>query len=199
MLADPGSLSVSALLAQAPALIAGAMLLRGSLAAAAVVRWVPAFLIPVLLGFLLAGPPAGPIGLTLAYVRIHPAEAVLGASQYLLGIFSAIWLFRQLGSRAIEDARAAEGRQPRQALWAPIAMGTTVSLAGFLAFLPATQSEAGRAKAMAAEQLGPGYRYHLSEIRYIRSAEGSSSVAAIVTAWNSREIKRIPVHWKLLP
>lgn len=199
---NPGALTVSGLLAQLPVLVAGVMLWRGSLAAVAVVRWLAAFSIPLLLSLFLIGPLSAPVGLVLTYARIHPDEAALAVVRYLLSLLPSIWLFRQLGSTPVEEARAAAGRK-RHEMWVPLALGTVVPVLSVIVFaftrFAGSNETAVRAESLAARQLGPGYRYHMTEIKLIRGSTGGggAAVEAVVTAWYAREIRKVPVQWEL--
>lgn len=54
---------------------------------------------------------------------------------------------------------------------------------------------AAKAKAIAQQQLGAAYRYHVSSLNIATSSRGTF-VAGIVTAWNEREIRSVPVSWE---
>ena len=47
---------------------------------------------------------------------------------------------------------------------------------------------------MAEKVVGPGYRFYVSSLRIVESRQ-VKSVSGVVTAWNEKEIKDIPVHW----
>jgi hypothetical protein len=48
---------------------------------------------------------------------------------------------------------------------------------------------------MAEQQIGPGYRFHVSSLTVAKNNRGTI-VSGVVTAWNDNEIKSLPVHWK---
>jgi hypothetical protein len=51
------------------------------------------------------------------------------------------------------------------------------------------------AEALAMQQLGPDYRYHLSWISSTKTDHGAS-VSGVVTAWNDQELKTVLLHWE---
>jgi len=53
---------------------------------------------------------------------------------------------------------------------------------------------AKRAIEVAASQLGPGYAYHVTSIHWMSRGHGTD-VSAVVTAWNTQEIRNVPVQW----
>ena len=51
------------------------------------------------------------------------------------------------------------------------------------------------AKAMARQQLGAGFHYHVSSLN-INTGGGLTSVDGMVTAWNEKEIRQVRVQWQ---
>jgi hypothetical protein len=76
------------------------------------------------------------------------------------------------------------------ALGIALVVGLGISLNVFL-----RGASAEHAKSMAEERIGSGYRFHVSSLR-ISSVGDSESASGVVTAWNDKEIKDIPVHWE---
>jgi hypothetical protein len=59
-----------------------------------------------------------------------------------------------------------------------------------------TGGETGKhAMDLAAAKLGPGYRYHVRSLHVSTTGQGTS-VFGVVTAWNSSELRDIPVAWR---
>jgi hypothetical protein len=54
---------------------------------------------------------------------------------------------------------------------------------------------AERAKREAAKEVGPGFAYHVTSL-YINDSPGRKRVSAVVTAWNDKEVRDVPVHWE---
>ena len=177
------------------AVIAGVFLLRGSLRAASVVRWLSMFMLVGFGTMVLASPLLQPWDLTVAEIRLN-AWAIGGALIFpALALGLLVWLYRQLGKAPVLAARAAAGR-PIRDMRVPALIGVgmvvvlTVSLSVFLAGETAT-----KAKSIAAQQLGVRYRYHVSSLNIQVNSSGKF-VSAVITAWNGNEVKRVPVHWE---
>jgi len=56
-------------------------------------------------------------------------------------------------------------------------------------------SAAKHAVDVASGDLGPGYHYFVSSLRFAASTRGTA-YSAIVIAWNENEIREIPVKWQ---
>ncbi|MES2958041.1 MAG: hypothetical protein V4792_07625 [Pseudomonadota bacterium] len=177
------------------AVVAGIFLLRGSLRAASIVRWFAMFMLVGFLALVLAWPFIQPVDLTLTQVRLSPFAAVISAA-FMFGVLVLLyWLQRQLGEMPVQSARAAAGRKIRDMrVPAAAGVGLVVVLALFLSLLLGGES-AAKAISIAQQQLGPAYRYHVSSLNIAKSNEGTS-VTGLVTAWNDKEIRSVPVGWQ---
>lgn len=176
------------------AIIAGIFLLRGSLRAASLVRWFAVFMLAAILALVVAWPFLQPIGLTLTQARLNPGLAIAVAALVALLLVLLFWVSRELGSEPVLTARAAAGRKVRD-MRVPAAIGVTlVVLVGAFVWILLGGETAGRARAVAEQQLGPGYRYHVSSLKISKSSKGTA-VAGVVTAWNEKEIRHVPVRW----
>jgi hypothetical protein len=177
------------------AVIAGVFLLRGSLRAASVVRWFSAFMLAGFLALIVAWPFVQPLDLTLTEARLSPRSATgtLALVAFVLGLLA--WLYRQLASQPLLAARAAAGR-PRRDMRIPAAagVGLVVLLVVFMFLLLGGES-AGKARAIAEQQLGSNYRYHVSSLNIQMNSQGKY-VSGMVTAWNDKEIRSVPVRWE---
>ncbi len=177
------------------AVIAGIFLLRGSLRAASIVRWFAAFMIAAFVGLLLAWPLMQPIDLTLTQVRLSPLSTLTSLGLLVLIFALLSWLVRELGRTSILEARAAEGRKSRD-MRIPVVLGVGLiaMLVVFLNLLLGGDS-ASKAKALAEQDLGSSYRYHVSSMNIAKTSQGTF-ISGVVTAWNEREIHNIPVKWE---
>lgn len=174
----------------------GIFLLRGSLRAASVLRWLAVFLLAVCATELLLFPLLAPLDLWLTTLRLQPGKMIPPAVM-LLGLpLLSVWLIRELGREPVQAARDVAGRKRRD-LRIPAALGT-LTVAGLFAviyFWFGSSSAAGaKARALAEQKLGHGYRYHVDWLKYERH-DDKTSVFAWVTAWNDREIIRGPISW----
>lgn len=177
------------------AVIAGVFLLRGSLRAASVVRWLSVFMLAAFLTLILAWPLVQPWDLTVTEIRLNPwsAGGTVAFAALVFGLLA--WLYSQLGRASVLAARAAAGRPNRDMrIPAAVGVGLVAILVAFLSvFL--TGESASKAKSIAAQQLGDGYRYHVSSLN-IQMNNGGKFVSSVVTAWNAKEIKSVPVRWE---
>jgi hypothetical protein len=177
------------------AIPAGVFLLRGGPRAVLWVRTITVFLSVFGVAALFAAPVYQPLDLTITEIRLHPGDFALGAcvATILLGLL--LWVTRQLGRATIEDAIASahirrwDMRMPAQA------GGGFAAMAALLLWLMLHGQSAELATSLAFQQLGPGYRYHLSWISNSNDGHGRS-VTGVVTAWNRNEVKTVLLHWE---
>jgi hypothetical protein len=177
------------------AVVAGVFLLRGSLRAASIVRWFAVFILAAFLALLVAWPFVQPLGLTLAQLRLNPgpSAATIVFLVFLLGLL--YWLARELGCEPVQAARARAGQKQRDMrIPAAIGVALVIAVASFLGFLLRGES-ATRAKSIAAQQVGPGYHFHVRSLSIAKNNRGTF-VSGVVTAWNDKDIKNVPVHWE---
>jgi len=177
------------------AAIAGVYLMRGSLRAAVLVRWYSMFMLAVFASFILATPFWQPFDLTLTQLRLSPWKAVgmFSLVAFVLGLLA--WLYTQLGSESIRKALDAAGRTSRD-MRIPAVLGVGLVVVGTICMSVILHGEsASKALSIAARQLGPEYHYHLNSLRISTNRRGKF-VSGEVTAWDSREIVRIPVRWE---
>ena len=104
------------------------------------------------------------------------------------------WLAKELGREPVLAARASAGRKPRDMrIPAAAGVGMVVVMIIFMTLLLGGET-ADRAKSMAEQQTGPGYRFHVSSLNIATNNQGTF-VSGVVTAWNDNEIRTVPVHW----
>lgn len=172
------------------AVIAGLLLLGGSLRTASVVRWFSVFMLSSVAIALPLSPLVQPLDLTLVQVRNAPVDASFLAVFY--AAICALWalLAVALGKPEVHAARAAAGRRRRD-MRIPGGLGAGLALLAIVGLSVVLNGEsAEKAKALAQEQAGPDYRYSVRALNFT-----NHSVAALVTAWNDREVRQIPVTW----
>lgn len=177
------------------AVVAGIFLIRGSLRAASIVRWFALFMLSAFVALLIALPFMQPVSLTLTQLRLSPGAsfATVAFMAFVLGLL--FWVAKELGREPIQAARASAGRKQRD-MRIPVAggVGLVIVMGIFMAVLLGGES-ADRAKTMAAQQVGPGYRFHVSSLNIAKNNKGTF-VSGVVTAWNDNEIRNIAVHWE---
>lgn len=177
------------------AVIAGALLMRGNLAVASFVRWTSVFFLAGFIAGAMAMPFMQPLDLTLAQVRLEPASlaAPLVLAALLCGLW--FWMARELGREPVLAARTAAGRRQMD-MRIPVALGVTlvVLCGGLLQFMNRGES-AEHARALAAEQVGPDFRFQIRAMTVNKTVHGTQ-VSALVAAWNDREIRDVAVEWR---
>ncbi len=176
------------------AIIAGFLVMRGSLRAASLVRWAGALVASAMVTLVGVWPFVQPIDLTLTLARLNPGTVALALAVAAALLAVLVWLVRQLGRPAVLQARAAAGR-PLRRLAIPIVLGAALTAGlAVIAITFASGALAARAREMAAAQLGSGFRYHVTAMN-IRATEQGTSVRGIVTAWNATEVRNVAVRW----
>ncbi len=172
------------------AVIAGVLLIRGGVKTARVVRWLSAFIIISFIGMLFLFPIAIPIDLLITQLKLDPVDMLGPYAFAILLVGILIWVYLQLSSYgALEKLKQAGYKtgKPKSALYAALAIMVFVGV--MFAFLFNSKS-AAKAKALAEEQLGASYKYHIGSL----SISGNSG-SAEVTAYNENEIKAVNVKW----
>jgi hypothetical protein len=177
------------------AVIAGVFLLRGSLRAAAVVRWFALFLLAALVSGTLVAPILQPLDLTLTQFQINPLAFLGSLALFAVGLALFAWLGRELGSPPVQLARKTAGLPVRRP-GIPVALGVTLAVVLAVVSLLVQRSESAvRAVQEARATLGDEYVYHVSSLNYRSSTEGKL-VSGVVTAWKSGSVKSLPFHWR---
>jgi hypothetical protein len=172
------------------AVIAGVLLIKGGVKTAHIVRWFSAFFVIVFIGMIFLFPITMPIQLLATQIKLNPIGTLGSYAFLLVSIGVLIWIYKQLstpGALAILGQAGYKTSTPKSALYAAIGI---MVLGGVMFTLLFNSESAEKAKALAKEQLGPAYEYHISNM-HISGDKGS----AIVTAYNSSEIKDVKVKW----
>jgi len=173
----------------------GILLVRGSLRTAATVRWFGIFFLAASSAMLIAWPTLQPIDLTLTEIRLNPGGSV-GYAAFLILIFALLcWVVTELGRDPVQMAIHTAGLKRRDmrmpaVLGVVLVIGLGVSLHFFLG-----GESAQRAKSIAEEKMGLGYKLTVRSLS-ISGSGGATSVSGVVTAWNDKEVREIPVHWE---
>lgn len=176
------------------AVVAGILVWRGSLRMALWMRWCAALLLAAGLSLLFFLPLMQPFSLTFAQLRLGQGPSPFWLAGAVLGVGLLAWLVWQLGHAPIRAACGPAGLTPRD-LRIPAAAGVGLVLAlGVFVVAMRVGAPAQQARALAAQAVGDGYRFHIARISREHSATGTR-VSAVVTAWNESEIRQIPVQW----
>jgi hypothetical protein len=148
-----------------------------------------------LLSLVLAWPFVQPLDLTLTQLRLSPLGTAVSAALLLGVLVLLFWLQQQLGRAPVLTAHAALGRKTRD-MRVPAAAGVALVLlfTGALSLMLRGDS-AAKVRSMAQQQLGAEFRYHVSSLSIAKNNRGTR-VEAVVTAWNDKEVRSVPVEWE---
>ncbi|NKI17535.1 hypothetical protein HCU74_08900 [Spongiibacter sp. KMU-166] len=172
------------------AVIAGILLIKGGVKTARAVRWFSAFLFVAFIGLLAVMPIITPVGLLITQIKLN-ALSVVGSFAYgLVFVGVLIWVHIQLSTpeslRVLEKA----GYKTAKPKSAYIAGAGLLALAVGLSTAFLNGESAQKAKALAKEQLGPEFNYHVTSMTTF-GRSGHASVAA----YTDKEIHRVQVQW----
>lgn len=179
------------------AVMAGILLLRGSLRAASVVRSFALFFAAALVSVLVVSPLLQPSDLTLTQVRLNPGASAALALFIALTLALFFWVARELGSAPVLDAQKSSGQAPTARRTAiPVVLGMALALVVATVSVLVQRSESGkRAMLEARIKLGEGFKYHVSSMNY-NSSGGVTRVSGTITAWKAETIQSVPFAWK---
>lgn len=173
---------------------AGALMLRGSVASAALVRWTVAFTLASVVALLPLAAFLLPVDLLRTCARLYPGWTgfALAITAALLLLFA--WLQYELARAPVRESLRAAGK-----LWGlrgAVALGAGMTvLAGGLIALLLRGDLATQAVARAQAQLGSGYRYQVLMLAGSYE-QGVVGFQGSVVAWNDREVRWVPVRWE---
>lgn len=174
------------------AVVAGILLLRGSLVTARIVTWFSAFMFSgLLLGSVIVFPWMRPLDYWLLTFHKDPSGSLLSIVVGAALLFWLFWVYRQLRSPAVMEARAAAGQRvgvPRSAFFAGSALAILMAV---LLQLSLKGDSTEKAVRLATQQHGSQYKYFVSSINW-----AGHHVSARLTAYNDKESKEVRIEWK---
>jgi hypothetical protein len=180
------------------AIIAGILLVRGGLRTANIVAFFSAFILSTSVGMLLVSPFLMPFDLMFAYLRVHPVSFSVSLIIGFGVIVLLAWIYRRLTAPVVATVIATQyprytsfWRRPRTGFYVGVAL--VVILATTLGFMM-RGATAEHAISIAKQRIGEGYKFHVTSWS-MHTSGGRSHYAAVVTAFNQKEIKEIPVEW----
>ena len=180
------------------AVIAGILLVRGGLRTANVVAFFSAFMLSSFIGVLIVLPFLMPLDLLLAYLRVYPASFG-GGVLLTVGVLVLLgWIYRRLTTPAVMTAIAERyprwtsyWRRPRTGFFAGVLL-VLILVVGLGLMMHGATAE--HAIAAAKQKVGEGYKFHVSSLS-MQSSGNRTHVEVVVTAYNQKEIKSIPIEW----
>jgi len=180
------------------AVIAGILLIRGGLRTARVVAFFTAFMLSGFIGVLLVLPLIMPFDLVLACLKVYPASfgCYLLLAVFILALLG--WIYSRLTAPLVTAAivekyprYASFWRRPRNGfVVGALLVIVLVVVVGFMLHGASGQ----RACAEAKLKVGDRYKYCVSSLS-MQSSGGRTHVAALVVAYNQKDIKRVEVQW----
>lgn len=174
-------------------LILSILLLRGSLRAAIVVRWIAAFcLVPAILSFDYLILP--PLDLALRQFALAPLSSTVQLLQFVLHLLLLIYVYRWLGAAPVMAACDASGRKRRD-MRIPAILGLLLGIVTTVFLVKALHGEvAAQALALAKQHYGSGYQYYVNAVGEFSSPQGDFYTAQIIV-WNEQGIMQVPARW----
>jgi hypothetical protein len=170
-------------------------LIRGSLRAAAIVRWLCIFMLSASVLAIFVWPAIQPVGLTLMKIQFEPAIVAGNAAFLAIALLLSTWILHEL-RRVPTLGGSNEAGLKSRGMYLPMSIGATLVTGVAVSSNLFHKCEwAERAKSMAEQEVGSGYKLHVDTLR-ISSIDQGTSVYAVVSAWNDREIREISVRWE---
>ena len=175
--------------------VAGVFLLRGSLQAALVVRWLAVWALAALLATVFIFPFLQPFSLTFAQLRLGMGPEPTSMGLAVLMVVLLGWLVWQLGRGPVSAARAA--RKLRSWSMAPPALVGVALVVGIGVVVAVLRSgeAAANARMLAAQRVTSDYKLHVRSVSKMSGPRGTL-ITANVTAWTDSDIKNLPVQWQ---
>ena len=171
-------------------LLAGIFLWRGHLGAAKFLTSASAFFFAGFLTAVLLLPFFFPIKLLVLYFQESPIQIVLTVVLMGAVVYVMYWVYGQLRSSSVLEARGAAGHSTyKPNLAFGIGAGIPVLVVTLLLFT--RFGETGKMVVSKAENIvGEGYEYHIQSFK----SSGSTGRATVV-AYNESEYKKVKVSW----
>lgn len=130
-----------------------------------------------------------PMDLGALELRLHPADAIVGAVVTIGVVLFLIWVYRQLRQDSVLGIYSAVGYSPGP-FWAAPLCGTTLALGMGVLFVFLMHGDEQRVIALATAKTGPGYHYFVTNLSFT-----DNHGAAEVLAYDDQSIKTVHVKW----
>ncbi len=172
------------------AIAVGILLMRGNARTARVVRWMSGFLVISMMGALLILLAMTPTGLFVTQMKLDAVATLMPFITTLIVMILMAWVFWQLSGGAQLEAMSASGFRTGPPFTAAV-FGVLISaVLVYLLVIMLGGEQGDRARALAREQLGDGYAYHVTSMNIV-----NDSGQAIVVAYNNNEVQYVQVSW----
>ena len=176
------------------AIAAGISMIRGNIKAVRFTRWNVAFMLSIIIAGIFILPIVGPLfeppELFKIRFKLNPWPIIV-SSVLMFGITSLLCVVHYLLNKkesleALKEAGYRTGRPKLAYVGGLVIVGAMTAL-----FVPKLNSEeANRAKIMAMEKFGTGYKYHVTGIQIY-----NNQTTFVVTAYNENEIRTVEINW----
>jgi len=172
------------------AVIAGILLIRGSVQTARVVTFFGAFMLAGFVGLFVIFPFMEPLELKIIAFRLHPIITMFSYFFMIFGVGFVYWVYRNLVSEPVMNARKEAGLSYGVPKLAFILGGMLVTGLSIGMYFLNNGVNAKIAKTKALEQYGNDYKYHISAMNF-----AGNHVSARIKAYREGEIKEVRVEW----
>lgn len=174
------------------ALTAGIFLVRGNLTAARLVAHASAFWLGAFLSLSLLVTAIVPWDLLVISARLAPGSWVVGLVVAGAVVALLLWLHQQLTSEPLATAFENAGKKPVRTKIS-LGFGLVVFVViGLVVRAALSGGSAQQATEQARQQMGPGYRFFVTEMSVSESRKGTRGVAKVI-AYRSNEIHELQV------
>ena len=174
------------------AVVAGILLLRGSLGTVRVVTWFSVFMFTGLfLCSILVFPWIRPMDYWLFSFQKNPLGSLSSIVIAAALLFWLFWIYKKLRSPAVVEARASAGQRagvPRSSFLAGSLLAILMTV---FMHLSLKGDSAEKAIHLASQQYGTQYRYFVSSISW-----SGDYVYAQLTAYNDEGSKEVRIEWE---
>lgn len=175
------------------AVVAGILLIRGSLNTARILAFFAACMLVGFIGLMAIAVLMKPFELQAITFKLNPIATTLSYVFILSSIGFIYWVYTHLVSEAVMTARKEAGLSHQPPKLAFLLGGVLVVVISIFMYFINNSPSAETAKAKAQEQLGSLgslYKYHITAMHF-----SGNHVNAQLTAYRKGEIKQLSVEW----
>jgi len=172
------------------AVIAGILLIRGSVKTARFARWFIVFLFTAAAGLVLVLPIMTPIELLTTQMKTASSLAIWSLLIAVVYLGVLVWVYLRLSSESALNLLAKAGYRTGKPTSAIAAGAIILVLVVGSTYVFLNGELAEKAKSLAQRQVDGDYKFHVSSI-----STTNDSGRATVKAYNSSEVREIEVRW----
>ncbi|WP_410498289.1 hypothetical protein [Chitinibacter sp. S2-10] len=177
-------------------IVPGLFILRGSLLAAAITRWLAAFSLSIFAPLIfMIYIISQPIGLTLTQIKLFPVSMATLFITIIIIFGFLYWTIKELGHQEIKTQIT--NKKKTRNIFTPIILGLTFTvISNIMWTFNQFHKKPFETKAieMSKQELGTTYDFHVDKINIEKNGI-KQTITGTVIAWNNKEIKSIKVRW----